>query len=699
MGKSIVYNKGSKEDNFLDDELHLNFGIFIDGTLNNLYNTDLRTKYSRGAENGNQNKDLTNSEIEDNEKKQYKKIANKDRIEELLDIEQRDYYQQKELDLFPEKDVYLVASHRGIMAKMGTNNSYSNDYTNVARMWTCCEKKKYAIYIEGMGTTKASKDDDDGFQYGAGKSSGIRARVREACEKLADSIEIQMSQDGTKKLKEITLDVFGFSRGAASARNFVAEVNYNKGVYNAIKVDEYEYEEIENNYSKETLKIRDNIPQQPSIDNTNRSFRVNAIKKEPIKKKEMRPIYNDRDGQIVNANYILNGKIPKFGHLGVSLLEKGVIESLDDLNNVDIRIRFLGIYDTVSSYGEIGAMGGDSPALKGPVHLISSYFENDETELNLQNMGNIQQIVHFTAKDEHRENFALTKVDKKYNRVDSNGNNRLIERSFPGVHCDIGGAYLNEMETIDEIETTAFLTLKTAKTPRKELENLRQTLIDNYWFKENQIKITKPFWYYPAKIIERFSIMSLSFKTAYLAKQAAYEALSSERNVRKEYSYIPLHFMAEYCEPMITSKYMPESKRVVNTYSIAEFSILKQAKEHLKKHVLEENKEWDFISDIELKIKNINAKTDNLIRQDKLNEVQNITEQDNLNPTDYKPKIRLELEKIQGLSKNPLYKVESLTDQSLLRILRNEYFHWSSNRDWFGMDHTNDRVRIVYPRK
>jgi hypothetical protein len=35
MGKSFVYNTGSSEDLIETENLQLNFGIFIDGTLNN----------------------------------------------------------------------------------------------------------------------------------------------------------------------------------------------------------------------------------------------------------------------------------------------------------------------------------------------------------------------------------------------------------------------------------------------------------------------------------------------------------------------------------------------------------------------------------------------------------------------------------------------------------------------------------------
>ena len=188
MGVSFVYNSGSSEDDRPKDELHINFGVFIDGTLNNMYNTDHRTAFSRGGKNNPNKWDLTNTAIEKLEEEQYNNVPNRTEIEDLLEIEKRTAEQQALLDDMPKKDVYLVASHRGIKDKMGTDNSYSNDYTNVARMWTCC-KEDYRIYIEGMGTKELNRDDGEGFQFGAGSISGIRARVREACEKVADKIK------------------------------------------------------------------------------------------------------------------------------------------------------------------------------------------------------------------------------------------------------------------------------------------------------------------------------------------------------------------------------------------------------------------------------------------------------------------------------------------------------------------------------
>jgi hypothetical protein len=95
---------------------------------------------------------------------------------------------------------------------MGVDNSFSNDFTNVARLYKCCEQNTYAIYIEGIGTLDNRRDVDDGFQYGSG-ITGVRGKVRKGCEKLADRIKviIRNSLNADKQFTKIYIDTFGFS--------------------------------------------------------------------------------------------------------------------------------------------------------------------------------------------------------------------------------------------------------------------------------------------------------------------------------------------------------------------------------------------------------------------------------------------------------------------------------------------------------
>ena len=81
MGQTFVYNLGKEE--LKRDELQLTFGVFIDGTLNNKDNTDLRNVHARGAkkseEDGYNNIDYSksNKEIEKSDHEVHAKIKNK----------------------------------------------------------------------------------------------------------------------------------------------------------------------------------------------------------------------------------------------------------------------------------------------------------------------------------------------------------------------------------------------------------------------------------------------------------------------------------------------------------------------------------------------------------------------------------------------------------------------------------------------
>lgn len=81
-------------------------------------------------------------------------------------------------------------------------------------------------------------------------------------------------------------------------------------------------------------------------------------------------------------------------------------------NKSDLRIRFMGIYDTVAAIG------------------IPDNDHNDPVKLYLADDGP-DTVVHLRARDECRENFALDLATPS----------RHTEVALPGVHSDIGGGY------------------------------------------------------------------------------------------------------------------------------------------------------------------------------------------------------------------------------------------------------------------
>ena len=105
-----------------------------------------------------------------------------------------------------------------ILAK--TEVSFQNAYTNVAHLYKAgfnSNDEKW-IYIEGIGTESGVKDNARGYGFGTG-DYGIKARVAEAFNEIMTQVK------STPKI--LTLNVFGFSRGAAAARYFIHEAKSN----------------------------------------------------------------------------------------------------------------------------------------------------------------------------------------------------------------------------------------------------------------------------------------------------------------------------------------------------------------------------------------------------------------------------------------------------------------------------------------
>ncbi|MFB9057231.1 phospholipase effector Tle1 domain-containing protein [Mariniflexile ostreae] len=693
MGKSFVYNTGAAQDDEPIDRIDLVYGVFIDGTLNNKDNTDLRNKYGPGSV-----EPTTETEIE-------------------------------------EKRKYLEASKRSFIDRQGTDNSYSNDYTNVARMWEHTNDD-YSIYVEGMGTQKSERDRQDGFAFGSGQT-GVRSRVRSACELVAEKAKGEINaideNEIGKKTINITLDVFGFSRGAAAARNFVYEVKKAEGYATARQIT--------------------NMP--------NGRYMPEPVPYGgyPVPVQRYREAWVDVDNYEINRELLLeDNSLPAMGHLGYSLLEKTNLE-FEDLEHVSIKVRFVGIYDTVSSYYEKGGVS-DHYDVEGKEKdegtvaklasqaarqkLNKSHFKNNVADLQLNSII-CEKLVHFTAKDEHRRNFALTRIIQKPGKA--------IEKNFPGVHCDIGGAYLTDVEVVDEIETE-FL----AKNLLKRMANIslplyletsplnkfKKQLISEYWYKENELKIN-------------LEEISAAFIVRYLK-------LTGTRHVKKEYSYIFLHFMEEFARttgmdayfknkleqqyPLISTTQEPDWNRMLTerppkrdtlekitslpTITVTN-DFLAKVKDYLTPYVFDEDhavKEWEFISDEALeeqrqerinkeKAKRSQEKIRKEIEEGTfLKEAQTVT-QDNLRANQYRPSLIIKMyddvtpqkqeeDKPSHLKPEKIDKIDDPytivldeveitghNSQKMLRTLRSNYLHWSSNRDWFGMEPNDGRKREI----
>lgn len=113
------------------------------------------------------------------------------------------------------------------------DDSYQAALTNPALLWalykngpafdvknSCggTDRAFRSIYVEGAGSVAGEADDSIGYATGTGRRSGVESRVLQGFERLLREIG---AQGGPPSIKKVVLDVFGFSRGAASARYFV----------------------------------------------------------------------------------------------------------------------------------------------------------------------------------------------------------------------------------------------------------------------------------------------------------------------------------------------------------------------------------------------------------------------------------------------------------------------------------------------
>jgi hypothetical protein len=419
----MLLGEVKKNDAPIDDKsIDLTFGVFIDGTNNNRYDTIARTDWEerRIGKRDTANKPYTSEEHLKVYAKSKKEVG-------------KDNYKYDE-------------------------GSYENDLSNVAILfdnYVKDDKTIFKVYTEGMNTNTLGDENlqvseyktDDFFMggaFGAG-NSGIVDRVTRAIEQMTEKIIPAMKKLQRTKINSITIDVFGFSRGAAAARHFVHEIT---------------------------------LPPYRS------------------------GLGSDHSGRAIDSKYD-NKLLPSNGHLGYLLTEKGI--TFDQLI-----IRFAGLYDTVAHHGTVQF--------------------NDIKDLGLNSISKAKHIIHMVASEEHRKNFSLSPIIKSQNH---------IEMYMPGVHCDVGGSYIEgRPEGIapgvppdpagEHVLAKDYCdnTLESSK-----LIKFRKTLIDEGWFTNDQIMIYDAY----GKPHRYDSHKSALYDTQQLVSQRAY--------VSNQYSFIPLHIM------------------------------------------------------------------------------------------------------------------------------------------------------------
>lgn len=174
--------------------IHLEVGIFTDGTLNNATNTRVFTE------------------------------------------------QLEQECLLPYENGSISQDECEQRLSLLLGGSYANAPTNVAKLWRLYSEEEaevdgisvhcFRIYAPGVGTEVGGGDSLYSAATGMGEF-GVIQQVKESFSRLAREMKLRLQGDPVRRL---TVDLFGFSRGAAAARHVAHEVNQGRDgmLYNAL---------------------------------------------------------------------------------------------------------------------------------------------------------------------------------------------------------------------------------------------------------------------------------------------------------------------------------------------------------------------------------------------------------------------------------------------------------------------------------
>lgn len=315
------------------DKIDLTIGVFFDGTCNNKYN-----------------------------------LNNEENLRMNPEMKSRFLIDSKKVTIPQDKD---------------KNKSYFGTFSNVAELFEAYDEKSTSntskVYVEGIGTVEpvtdeagkrissGALDDQPGYAFGKGEQ-GINGKIERGCKMIVDEIKAITKGGKDKKatISTLTIDVFGFSRGAAAARSFT-----------------------------------NRIEKAPENGMADADVIVALMNRELTPSERTRII----EAQIQMISEDKNVNLRKYLRDRNITIEK-------------IIVRFLGIFDTVSSFA--------------PGSFLDLNFDNDVRELGLSVPKEVKKVVHLVAADEYRKNFSLTSITPY---------KQGVELILPGAHSDVGGGY------------------------------------------------------------------------------------------------------------------------------------------------------------------------------------------------------------------------------------------------------------------
>lgn len=264
----------------------------------------------------------------------------------------------------------------------------------------------YRIYVSGSGTDRDIIDPDNETLKGAGFGQGDTGVIQKVLDAIY-AIRLKLTLFNHANSINLKFHVFGFSRGATAARNFV---------YNLSKADNKE------NLQKILNNDRVNLYEVPFLGIYDTVASVGVLGK--LDSKQIRDTAiniggTGIDSGIMKGTELLNSGLDAFHEAKGWLLktfkcksDSGWEYKLNDHSAIhQFNVQDLGLYATTESY-QVG------------------------------------KVLHICAADEYRENFALVDIKSS---IESNG----VEMFIPGAHADVGGGY-NNTDAKVKLETVPY---------------------------------------------------------------------------------------------------------------------------------------------------------------------------------------------------------------------------------------------------
>ena len=231
-----------------DDKEHvkLRVAVFCDGTLNNRANVNARLVTVRGQE------DQDNQDNQDQDNGNGNGNGN-GKAKPTLTAEERKAAEELLAKMSPSdrREAAKAYQKHGAPPPADGENSYEGFYSNVAKMEPHVHTApggdyhyKFATYVEGVGTEDQAGDQLPGYAFGTSLlawRAGILDKVEKAMRDVVGKIGEQVTPDSNLVIDELTLDVFGFSRGAAGARKLIHEAQLHRDTRLSERLEEQGY--------------------------------------------------------------------------------------------------------------------------------------------------------------------------------------------------------------------------------------------------------------------------------------------------------------------------------------------------------------------------------------------------------------------------------------------------------------------------